>query len=199
MTSRALAIVVGFTSLAVLAGAATSVLVGVPTKPPIVATIDLERLFNSLDMLDAEQARITELEAEFDARISRLGDEANALVADLENFEQGGENWLRVEGEIREMVSEYRAMEKFAQVKIEAERAKMVQRIYESIRTEIASFAESQTPPIDYILVDDSIPEIQPSTLQEMQRQISGRRLVYSTQSFDITDLMLARMNGSGG
>ena len=49
------------------------------------------------------------------------------------------------------------------------------------------------------VLVDDTIPELEPSTADLMQKQISARRMIYANQSFDITDIILARMNGKAG
>ena len=66
-------------------------------------------------------------------------------------------------------------------------------------KSEIAALAASQTPAIDYVLIDDTIPELEPSTAEAMQKQISARRMIYATNSFDITDLMLDRMNGKAG
>ena len=64
---------------------------------------------------------------------------------------------------------------------------------------DIKEFAASQTPAIDYVLIDDTIPELEPSTADAMQKQISARRMIYATESFDITDIILARMNGKAG
>ena len=32
-----------------------------------------------------------------------------------------------------------------------------------------------------------------------MQKQISARRMIYSSEAFDITDLLLTRMNAASG
>ncbi|MEE2895668.1 MAG: hypothetical protein VX726_07985, partial [Planctomycetota bacterium] len=76
---------------------------------------------------------------------------------------------------------------------------KAMRSVYEAMKAEIATFAASQTPPIDYVLIDDTIPALEPSTAEAMQKQISARRMIYSTGSFDITDLIIARMNGKAG
>lgn len=202
MTSRprrtlALA-VAGIASLAVLAGGARALL-GVPTRAPIVATIDLQRLFNSLDLLKTEEARVEKVGAGFDRQLEELRGRVESLQADLENFEQGGDDWLRMSREVESTISEYRAIEQYAKLKVEAERSKTMRTVYEAIKSQAASFAKSQTPPIDYILIDDTIPGLEPSTAEAMQKQISARRMIFATTEFDITDTLIARMNGLGG
>jgi len=190
--------VVGLASLAILAGAARTIL-ELPTRPPIVATVDLERLFNNLDLRQSGEDRVAEIGATFDRQLEELRGRIESLQADLENFEQGGDDWLRINDTVQSTISEYRAIEQYAQLKIEAERSKTMKSVYETIKTEIASFAAAQTPPIDFVLIDDTVPELEPSTADAMLKQISARRMVYATRQFDITEAVLARMNGRGG
>jgi Skp family chaperone for outer membrane proteins len=190
--------VIGIASLAMLAGAARTIL-GIPTRPPIVATVDLERLFNNLDLRQTGEDRVAALGGQFDKQLEELRGRIESLQADLENFEQGGEDWLRINDTVQSTISEYRAVEQYAQLKIEAERSKAMKSVYEAIKSEITSFAAAQTPPIDFVLIDDTVPELEPSTADAMLKQISARRMVYATKQFDITDAVLARMNGRGG
>lgn len=191
--------IAGLAAVTVLAGAARLVLAGVPNRPPIVATIDIERLFGGLDVLKTEEARVDEVAAGFEQQLGDIRSQIEELQAELENFEEGGEAWLGISTRVETSISEYRAIEQFAQLKVEAERSKAMRNVYESMKSEIAAFAESQDPPIDYVLIDDTIPELEPSTADAMQKQISARRMIYSTTSFDITDIMLTRMNGKSG
>ncbi|MFM1833108.1 MAG: hypothetical protein RLZZ461_1424 [Planctomycetota bacterium] len=190
--------VIGIASLAMLAGAARTI-IGLPTRPPIVATVDLERLFNNLDLRQSGEDRVAALGGQFDKQLEELRGRIESLQADLENFEQGGEDWLRINDTVQSTISEYRAVEQYAQLKIEAERSKAMKSVYEAIKSEITSFAAAQTPPIDFVLIDDTVPELEPSTADAMLKQISARRMVYATKQFDITDAVLTRMNGRGG
>ena len=102
-------------TLAVLAGAARYVASGVPDRPPIVATIDIERLFGSLDLLSTEEARVDEVAAGFDGQLGDLRGQIEELQAELENFEEGGEAWLGINRRVEQTISEYRAIEQFGQ------------------------------------------------------------------------------------
>ncbi|MCP4837344.1 MAG: OmpH family outer membrane protein [Phycisphaera sp.] len=192
-------ILVCLAAVAVLAGAARFVVSGIPTRAPIVATIDIERLFGGLDLLTTQEQRVDAVAGEFDTQLETLRGRIEELQAELENFEEGGEAWLGVNQSVEQTISEYRAIEQFGKLKVEAERSKAMRAVYEAMKANIAEFAASQTPVIDYVLIDDTIPELEPSTADAMQKQISARRMIYSTNSFDITDIILARMNGKAG
>jgi hypothetical protein len=48
----------------------------------------------------------------------------------------------------------------------------------------------------DIVFVDDSIAALPENTTEsEMMRQISARRMLYSSPRIDITDFMIAQMN----
>jgi Skp family chaperone for outer membrane proteins len=189
---------VGIATFMVLAGA-SRLMFAPPTSPPLVATIDLERLFNGLDIQKTEGARVDAVAVKYDTQLDGLRGQIENLQAELENFEQGGEAWLKTSRDAEAAISEYQAIEQFARLKVEAERAKSMRNVYERIKSEIETFAKAQTPPLDLVLIDDTIPVLEPSTAEAMQKQISARRMIYASSAFDITDILLERINASGG
>ena len=190
--------VLAFASLALIAATA-HIAFEIPTRPPIVATVDLEQLFNGLAEQEAEGNRLDTIAKEYDQHIEELRSEVENFQAELENFEEGGEAWLMTSRKAEEAISEFKAYEQFSRLKIEAERSKSMREIYAKIKEEIAVFSAEQAPPIDMVLIDDSIPEFEPSDTAGTQRQISARRLLYANSSFNITEQVLARMNAASG
>jgi Skp family chaperone for outer membrane proteins len=188
----------GIATFMVLAGA-SRLMFAPPTSPPLVATIDLERLFNGLDIQKTEGARVDAVAVKYDTQLDGLRGQIENLQAELENFEQGGEAWLKTSRDAEAAIGEYQAIEQFARLKVEAERAKSMRNVYERIKSEIETFAKAQTPPLDLVLIDDTIPVLEPSTAEAMQKQISARRMIYASSAFDITDILLERINASGG
>jgi Skp family chaperone for outer membrane proteins len=191
-------ILLAIASLALVAASA-HIALNIPTAPPIVATVDLERLFNSLPEQTSESERLDAIAGEFDEQVAALRDDVENLQAELENFQEGGDTWVATSRKVAGAISEYRAVEKYARLKMEAERSKSMRSIYDRIRESVAAFAASQSPPIDIVLIDDSIPEFEPSDTAGTQRQISARRVLYVNNAFDITDALLASMNGTAG
>lgn len=195
---RVMPTLLAIASLALVAASA-HIALNIPTVPPIVATVDLERLFNSLPDQTSESERLDAIAVEFDEQVAALRDDVENLQAELENFQEGGDAWVATSRKVAGAISEYRAVEKYARLKMEAERSKSMRSIYDHIRESVATFAASQSPPIDIILIDDSIPEFEPSDTAGTQRQISARRVLYVNNAFDITDALLASMNGTAG
>ena len=195
---RVMPIVLAIASLALIAGTARFAL-QVPSAPPIVATVDLERLFNGRADQTSEAERLNTIAETFDAKVAALRDDVENLQAELENFEEGGEAWIGTSQRVANAISEYRAYEQYARLKMEAERSKSMRASYDRIKDAVASFATSQSPPIDVVLIDDSIPDFEPSDIAGTERQISARRVLYVNNSYDITDAILASMNGAAG
>jgi len=199
MTRTLRPVLICLAAVVVLAGATRLVVSGLPTRPPIVATVDIERLFDNLDLLKEQEKAVEKIGSSFDDQLETLRGKVEELQAELENFEPGGEAWLQINQNVEETISDFRSIEQFSKLKFEAERSKAMRTVYEAIKAEMAEFCSSQDPPIDYVLVDDTIPELEPSTADLMQKQISARRMIYANQAFDITDIILARMNGKAG
>ncbi|MEY3024186.1 MAG: hypothetical protein RJA16_1012, partial [Planctomycetota bacterium] len=115
------------------------------------------------------------------------------LNAELESFQPGSAAQLEVATRIEEAIAEFRAFEGFARAKAEAEQAKSMRQIYMTIREAAMELAKERG--WDYVMVDDSIPTIEPTDSQRMLQQISSRRFLYANPSFDVTDDLIAKLN----
>jgi Skp family chaperone for outer membrane proteins len=183
--ATAMALLVGGSLLALAAFA--------PQRPAVVASVDLERVFNSIDLQAKTEARLQTVAADLDAQRKVLRDGIEELNAELETFQPGSAAQLEVATRIEEAISEFRAFEGFARAKAEAEQAKAMRQIYMKIRQAAADLAKERG--WDYVMVDDSIPTIEPTDSQRMLQQISSRRFLYANPSFDITDDLIAKLN----
>jgi Skp family chaperone for outer membrane proteins len=183
--ATAMALLVGGSLLALAAFA--------PQRPAVVASVDLERVFNSIDLQAKTEARLQTVAADLDAQRKVLRDGIEELNAELETFQPGSAAQLEVATRIEEAISEFRAFEGFARAKAEAEQAKAMRQIYMTIRQAAADLAKERG--WDYVMVDDSIPTIEPTDSQRMLQQISSRRFLFANPSFDITDDLIAKLN----
>ena len=157
-----------------------------PDRPAVVATVDLERVFNSVDLQSRTEVRLQALSEELGAR-------RDELQAELESFQPGSDAQIEVAGRIEEAIAEFRAWEGFAAIKLEAEQSKAMRDIYLSIREAAADLAKERG--WDYVMVDDTVPTIQPGGAEQMQQQIGSRRFLYANGAFDVTDALIARLN----
>lgn len=183
--ATALALLVGGSLLALAAFA--------PQRPAVVASVDLERVFNSINLQAKTEARLKAVAADLDAQRKNLRDGIEELNAELESFQPGSAAQLEVATRIEEAISEFRAFEGFARAKAEAEQAKAMRQIYMKIRQAATDLAKERG--WDYVMVDDSIPTIEPTDAQRMLQQISSRRFLYANPSFDVTDDLIAKLN----
>jgi Skp family chaperone for outer membrane proteins len=182
--------------VALLAVAALS-----PQRPSVVASVDLERVFNTIDLQSRTEARLNALAAEMGVRRDELRNRIEDLQGELDSFQPGSPAQLEVSRQIEQAVAEFRAWEGFMRLKFEAEQARALREIYLTIRTTAAALATERG--WDFVMVDDTIPSIDPGDSARMLQQISSRRLLYANPAFDVTDLLIARLNselaGSGG
>ena len=120
--AAALALLVGGALLALAAFA--------PQRPAVVASVDLERVFNSIDLQAKTEARLKAVAVDLDAQRKKLRDGIEELQAELESFQPGSTAQLEVATRIEEAIAEFRAFEGFARAKAEAEQAKAMRQIY---------------------------------------------------------------------
>ncbi len=71
----------------------------------------------------------------------------------------------------------------------------MMKKVYTSIRAAAGQLAVERGYSV--VFVDDSISPIPPGSEQEMNRQISARRMVYTSPDVDITEELISRMNAA--
>ena len=164
-----------------------------PDRPAVVATVDLERVFNSVDLQTRTEVRLQAMSEQLGARRDELRLEIEDLQAELESFQPGSDAQIEVAGRIEEAIAEFRAWEGFAAIKLEAEQSKAMRDIYLSIREAASTLAKERG--WDYVLVDDTVPTIQPGGAEQMQQQIGSRRFLYANGAFDVTDELVARLN----
>ncbi|MGA1043876.1 MAG: OmpH family outer membrane protein [Phycisphaerales bacterium] len=182
------------TALAMLvAGSLLALAAFAPQRPAVVASVDLERVFNSIDLQAKTETRLKAVAADLDAQRKTLRDGIEELNAELESFQPGSAAQLEVATRIEEAIAEFRAFEGFARAKAEAEQAKSMRQIYMTIREAAMELAKERG--WDYVMVDDSIPTIEPTDSQRMLQQISSRRFLYANPSFDVTDDLIAKLN----
>ena len=53
----------------------------------------------------------------------------------------------------------------------------------------------AETEGFDYVMLDDSIPAVEPSNAKQMLAQISARRFLFAAPSNDITEKLIAMLN----
>ncbi len=166
---------------------------GFPTTPTVIASVDLEKVYRSLDQLKAAEARSVTLRGELEKRLAAMTDSVKSMQEDLDSFQVGTPAHNDAMNKAILKAGDLSALQSFAKLKMESEQANSVREAYVSIRSACGLVAKEQK--IDFVFIDDTVPGINPTNLEGTMQQISGRRMLYSNPALDITDLLIERMN----
>jgi Skp family chaperone for outer membrane proteins len=190
MPTRA-ALVVCCLGLVLIAAGAAGVLT--PSRPPVVAVVDLEKVFNSIEAHSARERELEASAARFQEKLKELEESVKELQAELDSFQPGSQSALELQSRVQAAVGEYRAYEQFVRLKLESEKARAMRETYLEIKEAAKTLARERG--IDMVLLDDSIPELERSNSQRTVQQISARRILYANTEFDISADLIALLD----
>ncbi len=180
-------------ALAVGVGPAYALLSMAPTRPAVIAFVDLQKVFNDSDKRAEAQAELEALGQKLDDQVEALRQEIKTLQADLELLVPGTPKHDEAEKTVVAAAADLLALIDFKAAKLDAKTAQSRTQVYDEIVLAAVEFAEQHD--IDFILTDDSILELRPGTDVQVVQQMSLRRVVYANPEFDITDELIAWIN----
>ncbi len=179
--------------LAAGVGPAYALLSTAPARPAVIASVDLQKVFNTSDERAKAQAELEELGKELDDQEESLRQEFNALQSELDLLLAGTPKYKEAQEKVLEAAADLRAWVDFKAAKLDLKRAQRRMQVYDEITLAATEFAEEYN--IDFILTDDSILELRPGTDDQVVQQMSLRRIVYANPEFDITDELIVWIN----
>lgn len=167
-----------------------------PTGPAVIATVDLERAFNELKQQAKAQTDLQALGEQLEARRQGLVDRVSMLEADIGTFAEGSDAQQKALDDYTLAAYELQGFLEYAKRKLDSEGARLIQEVYEQIKQAVAAMAEQNG--YDIVFVDDSRAKLPEKVSEaEMTRQISARRMLYSSPQLDVTDDLITRMNNA--
>lgn len=179
-------------AVALLCGAAV-----LAPRPAVVATVNLEKVFNTINLQATREAQLKGMVERMKAREAELENAVKEVESELDSFEAGSTSAIEAQNRVQAAVGEFRAYVQFSRLKLEAEEARFMRETYLAIREAAGRYAAENG--IDLVLLDDSIPEFQSGTADRTVQQISNRRVLFANGGLDISDDLIAFMNGVGG
>ena len=177
-------------AVALLCGAAV-----LAPRPAVVATVNLEKVFNTINLQATREAQLKGMVERMKAREAELENAVKEVESELDSFEAGSKSAIDAQNRVQAAVGEFRAFVQFSRLKLEAEEAKFMRETYLAIREAAGRYAAENG--IDLVLLDDSIPEFQSGTADRTVQQISNRRVLFANGSLDISDALIAFMNAA--
>ncbi len=192
VTSPATLVVVLFAA-ALLLGPASATWLGPPAAPAIIASVDLEKVFNEIDRRAEAETALEALAEQFQQEREGLRQVAEQKRMDMDLLAPGTDKYADAEDAWTQAVLDYRAAVEFSKAKLDAKRAEARAKIYMEIVAEAARYAEAKG--IDFILADDSGIDLMEGTDLQVVQQMSLRRLVYAGQANDVTYDLITWIN----
>ena len=163
-----------------------------PSEPSVVVSIDIERVFSSLEERAFElakvQAIVTEMENDLKLRRAHI----ESYEQEFELYQPGSEKWDELMQEQQLAALEYESQVEYSRRRAVREEAKSMRKVYESIRSSAKELSEHNG--WDYVFVNDSLVALSDNNV-DMGAQISSRRLIYANETLDITDVLVEYMN----
>jgi Skp family chaperone for outer membrane proteins len=184
---RTSTIVLG-SAVALLAAAAAF-----PDRPARVASCDIERIFMALDEQKASDAAIKALGERMAAEKDKLSRALQDLNAELESYKPGTPPYNETLKKVEAAIGQMSAQDQFGQLKVEAERANAMRTLYGHVRDAAAAVAKDSK--LDYVVVNDAIPPIEPAGFAATRQQLAMRRVLFASTEMDITDAVISKAN----
>ncbi len=161
--------------------------------PPIIATVDLERVFNDIQSRSLAEDVLQEEIKVFETRRLELRAKAERAAEDLDMLVPGTDKYDAVQKQHMQSVLDYSAMGEFIQYRLDATRATARRELFDEIIQEAAKYAQENG--IDFLLTDDSKLTLQKGTDIQVVQQLALRRMIYANTAYDITDALIAWIN----
>ena len=115
---------------------------------------------------EAEQAKVKLVGETLNKQVKEAESRVRELESEMESFKEGSKEQADAIGKLQAAVGELRAVQQFANAKLELEKARALRETYFAIKDAVRRFAEKEG--YDYILLDDSVPEMDPDWLTNL-------------------------------
>jgi Skp family chaperone for outer membrane proteins len=161
--------------------------------PAVVAVVDLEKVFNSLNQHTDRDNALREIDDKSAKDFKRQQVDIEKLEKELENYDVSSESYINLTRKINQALTRLAAGTQLAEQRATSKRAKLMQETYDSIKKSAATYAQSNG--IDIVFLDDTIPKLKDGTPGSVVEQISARRMIYADRRLDITADFLTFMN----
>lgn len=165
-----------------------------PAQPTSLATVNLEQVFQGLNLRLQADEQLVKVAGELDARSEELRGLIEDKNADLDLFPAGSTKHQQTLSEVARLSYQLQAHLDFAVQKLDFEKAITLRGIYSDIKVAVSQIAQERG--IDVVVVDDSVVALpREANETETMRQISARRLLFTNNGIDITNDVVAYMN----
>ena len=179
--------------IAILVAPAYAILSKAPTRPAVIAFMNLKEVFDNLEIRKVAETEIKDKEASLMAKLKVKTEEVKMLQDNAEIYENGSPKYMEAMQAGLDAAARMRAFNQFITIKIDAMMAEHRIHVYDEIMLAATEFAEQHG--IDFIITNDSAIELIAGTDMQIMQQMTTRRIVYANESLDITNELVQWIN----
>ncbi len=163
-------------------------------KPVSLGLINIEKVINSLDELKDLQARVDTLVATRRKVVDDMSAQVEKLQGELRLAPEGSAQRLAKSRELQELTYKLRVETEVAVAIIDGEKGGIYADLFRKITDSSQRFAERNG--FEMILSSDAIAETpRGGTEAQIKNFIVSRRVIYNSNSIDVTDQLITMMN----
>ena len=166
-----------------------------PATPSVVVSVDIERVFASLEERAFELAYVQSLIDAMNRDLEQRRQHIDSFEQEFELYQPGSEKWNELLQEQQLAALEYEAQVEFTKRRALRKEAKGMRRVYTHIKDATAELSDQHG--WDYVFVNDSVVALPESDNVDMGAQISSRRILYANPTMDVSDVLIEYMNAS--
>ncbi|HUO10714.1 MAG TPA: OmpH family outer membrane protein [Phycisphaerae bacterium] len=164
--------------------------------PRVLAVININKVFSSLNEKIDGDASIKQMADQFQADQQKREQELEKIAGQLRDdtlFKTDSPEYRNLQDKALQMKSEYDANANMAQQKLLIEQRLKTIQIYRRMNDAIKQYAESKG--IGLVLVADDINFDAAQTIEGVTQRIANRKVIYAHPDYDITQQIIEKMN----
>ncbi len=159
--------------------------------PVLMASVNVQRVFNECVLKAEAELRLQEVKDAFNRELEALRTQAKALKADLDLLMPGTEKHRETEKKLKDATIAFQAREKFAEARLAEANNRAKGEVLREINQAVADYSRKHG--IAYMVNDDST--IAEGDDPRLVQEIALRRVVFADPAFDVTDDVIAWIN----
>lgn len=161
--------------------------------PTRVATINIVRVFDSLNEKKGADADLELLGKRLDDKRKQLEQELERLRQELKDYKPDSDVFKETQENMLKKAMELRSQSEYMEQKLQLEQRLRTGQVYRHIVASIEAYSKQSG--IIMVLVADEIDITGSRTQAELLTKIAMRKVVYAHESLDITKAVIEKMN----
>ncbi|MFQ6047915.1 MAG: OmpH family outer membrane protein [Phycisphaerae bacterium] len=157
-----------------------------------IAVVDMTRVFNECQQIKDINDYLQKQDEQFRAERDKLKEAADQKQAELEAFARGSPEYLERFKQWVKLQTDYSTLVRLRERQMLVDQTRWTRQSYLQIVQAVEQIAKDRH--LALVLYRDEM-DLKTNNLQELERRLRGRKVIYVDQALDITDQVLEKVN----